>query len=183
MRQEDLAAVLGLKSAVQVSQWEGDKFIPNARRLDQLAQALDVTTGWLLNGNGKPPVNENVSRGTSGLPDRLVAAIDRFERDAVRMGASDREADYIRAILRAPDTLRLLLIADDGSALSTAHQEEELALLLDGFRLWVQRRIDRRSGDEGELPTRSGAPALKQHRQVSPTAALSRTVGKVGKKR
>lgn len=109
---------------VQVSQWESGKHAPSSRRLDQLAAALGTTSSQLLNGIDKnavpePPAGlehlgryvregEGHFRWIPSDPSPIteeqrqqmlqqMSALDLIERELVRRGATDEEADFVRS--------------------------------------------------------------------------------------
>ena len=52
---EQIAAIAGVTSETW-SNWENDRTEPRANRLDMLARILQVNITWLLDGQGRGPV-------------------------------------------------------------------------------------------------------------------------------
>lgn len=52
---EQIAAIVGVTTETWTS-WENDRAEPRANRLDMLARVLQVSITWLIDGQGKGPV-------------------------------------------------------------------------------------------------------------------------------
>ena len=91
--QGDLAEVMGL-SRQQISNYENGRIIPRGNVLMRLAQALNVTQGWLLLGEGSEPegqiapkVNDNTSELTE-LQRNLLADLKELTAEQQKYVAS-----------------------------------------------------------------------------------------------
>lgn len=146
LRQSDVARALGLNHGIQVSKWENDQHAPAARTLDRLADLYGVAVSWLLNGYDYPLDSTSAFRGTvregaaTAYPlSRSISHLVRdFERELIRAGASDLEVDYALAVLRSPETSRLLHGAESQSG---ADAEKEARILMDALTGWVNARM------------------------------------------
>ncbi|WP_204113931.1 helix-turn-helix domain-containing protein [Shimia biformata] len=90
LKRAEFAKRLGVKK-VTVADWENDISEPRANRLQMMAGLLNVSVGWLLNGEGDGVVPED--NGTGG-PDAAIAALlsdigairTRMKADLDRLG-------------------------------------------------------------------------------------------------
>ena len=55
MTQSELARAIDIPRVMTISEWERDVRPPPPDRLLRLADALDVSAGWLLTGEGEGP--------------------------------------------------------------------------------------------------------------------------------
>ena len=51
---EETARILGVENETWCN-WENDRALPRSNRLDMMAGVLQVSLGWLLNGQGAGP--------------------------------------------------------------------------------------------------------------------------------
>lgn len=72
LAQADVAIACGVR-VLAVLQWEHDRAVPRADKMALLAQALGVTTDWLLTGKGDGP-DVHAHRVTEAAAVREVAA-------------------------------------------------------------------------------------------------------------
>lgn len=137
-----------MKNTVQISQWEGDRYVPNAKRLGQLAQVLGTTTEWLISGNGKPPLSESALRETLSVREEAAAYVvpgwlevraESLDRELARSGAVDSQLNYVKSIMRSPATLKFVLYDDDGALRPLDDQRQQLELFIEGMRFWLER--------------------------------------------
>jgi transcriptional regulator with XRE-family HTH domain len=167
--QAELAAAINV-DAQTVARWERGERRPGAEPFEAAIAHLNRVIGGL---------NQNVPRATVGEPrsDLYVARqttegagpllpiwvgqrITAFEREATRAGATDAQLDYIRSVLESHATAKLVLFKDDGSPRERAGQEQQLGLMIDSMRFWLERN-----------PTPDGAPMAPVFATEDPTAA------------
>lgn len=80
LTQAALARLVGDKSQKAVSEWESGKAEPDIEMLGRLAAVLTTTVGWLVAGEGKPPVL--TGRHAQEVSDELVRRAAEIEREA-----------------------------------------------------------------------------------------------------
>jgi transcriptional regulator with XRE-family HTH domain len=184
----DVAQQLGMKNVTQISQWESDRYVPNAKRLGQLAMVLGTTAEWLLSGNGKPPVSASTVRERASaysllppIPDWLDRKIDNTMLELARAGASNEQARYIRDVLRSEATLRFVLRDDDGVPRSLEEQERQVHDLIVGMRFWVERS-QLVAGAIAPPATPGGAPIAPVYATADPTTSATQSEGQAKKK-
>jgi transcriptional regulator with XRE-family HTH domain len=186
--QTDVAAQLGMKNTAQISQWESDRYIPNAKRLGELAKVLGTTTEWLISGNGKAPVSGSVVRERPGgylllppMPEWLDRLIDNTMLELARAGATNEQARYIRDVLRSDATLRFVLRDDNGEPRSLDEQQSQIHNLIVGMRFWVER--SQLAGSIQPQATPGGAPIAPVIPTQDPGAAKPNVAQPGGKKK
>lgn len=170
-----MAAALFEGNAHSLYRWETDQRRISAADFDRIMKAYDAYR------ESRPIAN--VPRGTAPYAKtRMGTLIDQFEREVIRMSATDFEIDYVRAVLSAPTTRRLLN-GEDGSPLNADDQEAELTMLMESLRVWLRLRIQRRAMVKAVATgtaesTKSGAPELELRRPQRPVIPISKGRGK-----
>ena len=89
LSQSDLAEKLGLSAYQSVQQWETGRTAPRHRRLQHIAQVLDVSEAWLVEELAPPETNqrETVTGHLQNSPSNSVpvsteALLERIRRNA-----------------------------------------------------------------------------------------------------
>ncbi len=168
----EFATRLGLKSVVQISQYTNDRRVPERDRIIEMADILGVSTDWLLTGNGKGPSVGMVGRG--GIPEALWPQVVNFERDMARLGATNRDLDYLGAVLRLPHTAELLTVDDDADQLSVFGQNEQLSILLRALEWWTRARVASRLKPDESEPQRRVAESAEPYALPVPRRSAKR---------
>lgn len=129
MTQAQLAAAIDV-DAQTVARWERDERTPNAEDFGKVQRLQD-------NHAKQTGISTLVPRGTSEQTRRIEA----FEREMLRLGADDFEADQVRA-------LGLAFLGAVGANTAIVLIDEVELYLNSGLRPWVLKRIERRrTGD------------------------------------
>lgn len=103
-----------------VSQWLGDKQVPEAAALNEVASLLHVTSSWLLRGEVDPERNDEgfrypppeperliVPRVMQGLPYSVRVWLQDFLLEITKAGATEEEVDSARTLLTSPESFTL----------------------------------------------------------------------------
>ena len=91
MTEQTLARLIGVKAAT-ISSWEQGRVAPRANRLQMIASVLNVSIGWLLNGedSGDAPQRvETVSDAQAAAVAALREARALHERAAVKLASAE----------------------------------------------------------------------------------------------
>jgi transcriptional regulator with XRE-family HTH domain len=145
LTQAELAAKIGVGVGT-VSRWERGERSPMAREYANAMAALGVRHV------SEPIGSRGGTSSESLLPTELAHRVERFERRLIRLGATDREADYLMSVLDSDQTSRFLTFGDDGSPRAPNDQVADLESLFSAMEAWVRARID---GREPGLPVRT----------------------------
>jgi transcriptional regulator with XRE-family HTH domain len=164
LQQRDLADLLGMKNTVQISQWEGDRYVPSAPRLEQIAQALGTTTSWLLRGEGEPPgpasglearmqrIDKRTVDGDTGwLADRFKPLAQRFKYDMVRVGADNHEIEFISLFLESVEFAVMWYRQADYTPRDRASSRREFVIGLRTMHAWLMMHLEMRGAEVRRL--------------------------------
>lgn len=157
LTQAEVAAAVGVDPQT-ISRWERDERRPSAEDYIKVSDYMAAEITKYVDG-----LDRTVSRGTIGsstsagpaflLDASVLLASRAFQRHAARMGASDRELDYIEWVLDGPESVRMVALGDDGKPRSADEQAEELENQIEGLMTWLDRRVaSRRAGQGTDLP-------------------------------
>jgi transcriptional regulator with XRE-family HTH domain len=135
LTQAEAARLLGVDKQT-ISRWERGETAVKAADHNRALERYGAADGGRLD-----TVGSNVSRGTSPALARFAPAVDRFEREIIRLGADDDEVDRIRAILRAPPVTGVLVAG------SPEEQDAEFDIFLEACRVWLKLHMQRRGLD------------------------------------
>lgn len=147
--QTDLANAVGVTTNT-VSEWERGRRPKDPAVVTRLAQVLGVEVGWLLADERRRALADAfVSYGPTeplAWPQRARQFAHDFVAEAVRHGASEEEANFIRRTLLAPEAY-VLFHGGRKHEMSGAEMLREMEGLAKGLRIWLREREKRRHGE------------------------------------
>lgn len=155
MTQVELAKRLGVRPAT-VSEWESGKTRPTRANVGAVAAVLGVPESELL--RAPAVVGEAMAPYDSRSAARFRRA-ESFEREMVRLGADDFEADFVR--VRSRNYIESILSSGgtETEGLSDDDLDRELEAYLSGFlRTWVREHMKAR----GAVPNLDGTNPKKR---------------------
>ncbi|MFI5228407.1 MAG: hypothetical protein ACHQWU_05015 [Gemmatimonadales bacterium] len=139
--------------------------MPDDGQLQRLVRLLstrgvNITAAWLRYGDsvaaaGPNGVHESTSQGyapsaeasaVAELPRRLLALAKRFEAEALELGASADEMDWVRLNLYDPKTAKLFQMGQADRPATEAEQLEHFESFLKGLRANLEAQIALRTG-------------------------------------
>lgn len=135
-----------------VSRWERGERQIKARDLEEARRLFKMSEG----------LSRNVPRGTK--PSEELSGWDqllgRFEREIIRMGATDMEADFVIAALSTKAAFKLCTEDAIGREYPREKVQDEWVRLFRSMIPWIEQRIDERKAaaeaEQLELRQRHG---------------------------
>ena len=151
--QQEVADRLGV-TRVTVSNHERGATQPDDEVLAAYAKLYRVTLSQLRYGHSPIVAYDTVREqlraireepgGVDGLLRLLRGIVARYEIESLQAGATNRELDFVRATLLAPETAHMLSDGYDGTEEFFAAQENEILQLIHALNSWLLQRISRR---------------------------------------
>lgn len=160
LTQDEAARRLGVHSQT-ISRWERGERRIKAVDLSRAVELYKATTAGL--GHSVPRGTRSLSGvGVHGeLPRWWTELVDRLDRELVRHGATDAEADFVSAALLTPEAYYLASRDDDGVQLSGEARERRTEDFVMSMVQWTIATAARRTAPTGKesAPTRGARVA------------------------
>ncbi|MGP7732869.1 LexA family protein [Oceanimonas smirnovii] len=128
MTQEKLAKLIGV-SRVSISQWERGDTSPKGENFYKLAEVLQVSAQWLLEGKGEPSTFENVVPATLGL--RQIPVLSYVQAGQLTAVREIRDVDGSFEYVQADDDIgdRAFAMRISGDSMTPEFGEGDLVII------------------------------------------------------